>query len=229
MSSNISIYFSLTVKIINSLGLHARTSAILSHRANQYVNDITLMNMSGEEKEIVNCKSMNGLLSMAAYFGQIIKILVRGWDAEHVAYELKKVFENDFFETDCPNQLREWVIRYKEKDPIRLAYLYLMADPQEGKSNDLYYWSRAKKSTYSPLMIADRLVKVLDETFLIPNDPSRWAPSRLEIRDIDILHSKSGKTLFLESEDYTLLKYGRNDKEIFRNKIIEIVKGYINE
>ncbi len=228
MNSENSFFSTLTVKIINSLGFHARTSAELSHYANKFKqNDIMLINTSWIDSEIVNAKSLFGILTMAVNFGENIKIEVKGRDAQNVAIGVKEFIEKNFFEIDCPTQLVQWLKKYKEKDPLRLAHILNQGNPEKNEPNDLYFWSKSLELPDAHLIISNILMSSISEQFIIPNDILYTHTKDIEL--YRFLNSKSSDTIYIEGNEYTLLKFGLKDLNIFRDAIIEIVKGYRNE
>jgi len=66
----------LSIKIINKLGLHARASAKLTQIANQFKSDIWI---EKNEKK-VNAKSIMGVMMLAASQGSIVIITTEGID-----------------------------------------------------------------------------------------------------------------------------------------------------
>jgi hypothetical protein len=61
--------------------------------------------------------------------------------------------------------------------------------------------------------------------FSISEDLSFGYINALDVDRYD-LYSELDETIYIEKEDYSLLKFGRKDISIFRDSIIEIVKGY---
>ena len=80
------------VKIRNVLGLHARPSAIFVQTASRFEAEITIQNSSNE---LVNGKSILGLLMLAAGHGSILKISAIGPDAHNAVNSLVELIEND--------------------------------------------------------------------------------------------------------------------------------------
>lgn len=79
------------VKIKNSLGLHARPSAVFVQAASKFQADITIE----KNGDIVNGKSILGLLMLAAGNGSVIKISASGVDAQCAVDFLVKLIEQD--------------------------------------------------------------------------------------------------------------------------------------
>ncbi|UCB57125.1 MAG: HPr family phosphocarrier protein [Candidatus Omnitrophota bacterium] len=75
----------LTVK--NKLGLHARPAALFVQIANKYDAEISVR----KGKQIVNGKSIMGIMMLAASRGSKIYITARGDDALQAIQELEKL------------------------------------------------------------------------------------------------------------------------------------------
>jgi phosphocarrier protein len=82
----------LSIKIINKLGLHARASAKLTQIANQFESDIWI-EKNGKK---VNAKSIMGVMMLAACQGSNIIITTEGLD-EKEALDSIVTLINDFF------------------------------------------------------------------------------------------------------------------------------------
>lgn len=82
----------LSIKIINKLGLHARASAKLTQIANQFKSDIWI---EKNEKK-VNAKSIMGVMMLAASQGSIVIITAEGIDEKEALNSLSALI-NDFF------------------------------------------------------------------------------------------------------------------------------------
>ncbi len=80
------------VTVLNKYGLHARPSSCLAQTATHYQSEITLRKDDME----VNCKSIMGLMMLAAECGTEIEMIVEGPDEETAARELKQLFERKF-------------------------------------------------------------------------------------------------------------------------------------
>ena len=80
------------VKIKNTLGLHARPSAIFVQTASRFESEITIQNGSNE---LVNGKSILGLLMLAAGYGSTLKISAIGPDAHKAVSTLIALVESD--------------------------------------------------------------------------------------------------------------------------------------
>ncbi len=82
------------VKIINSLGLHARPASMLVQVASRYNSDISL---SRDEMK-VNAKSIMGVMMLAAEKGAEVEIEAVGNDAEEAVDAVKELFIRKFDE-----------------------------------------------------------------------------------------------------------------------------------
>ena len=82
------------VKVINSLGLHARPASMLVQVASRYNSDISL---SRDEMKI-NAKSIMGVMMLAAEKGAEVEIEAVGNDAEEAVAAVKELFIRKFDE-----------------------------------------------------------------------------------------------------------------------------------
>ena len=82
----------LSIKIINKLGLHARASAKLTQIANQFESDIWLE----KNDKKVNAKSIMGVMMLAASQGTNIIITTEGFDEKEALNSIVALI-NDFF------------------------------------------------------------------------------------------------------------------------------------
>ena len=82
----------LSIKIINKLGLHARASAKLTQIANQFESDIWLE----KNDKKVNAKSIMGVMMLAASQGTNITITTEGLDEKKALNSIVALI-NDFF------------------------------------------------------------------------------------------------------------------------------------
>ncbi len=82
------------VSIINKLGLHARAAAKVVHAANEFKADVFI----GTEHEVVNAKSILGLLTLAATKGTSVIIRTDGSDEDQAVETLVSLFLDKFGE-----------------------------------------------------------------------------------------------------------------------------------
>lgn len=83
-----------SIQITNKLGLHARAAAKLSHLANNFISDISLI----YKNDKVNAKSLLGILTLAASVGNHITIVTDGKDEEKAFKEISNLFKRKFDE-----------------------------------------------------------------------------------------------------------------------------------
>ena len=81
-------------KIVNTLGLHARASALFVKTANRFACEI-FVEKDGEK---INGKSIMGLMMLAAGPGSKLTLHVRGADAPQAIVELEALVKRKFDE-----------------------------------------------------------------------------------------------------------------------------------
>ncbi len=87
----------ITLTIDNTLGLHARPAALFVQTANKYPDcEIKV----GKDGNVVNGKSIMGLMMLAAAQGNEITIEASGKDAQKALQELVELVKNKFGEED---------------------------------------------------------------------------------------------------------------------------------
>lgn len=84
-----------TVKVMNSLGLHARPAAQLVRLASTFQSQIELV----KDDMVVNAKSIMGVMMLAAECGSTVQIRASGDDAEQALAALEKLVTDGFGET----------------------------------------------------------------------------------------------------------------------------------
>jgi len=84
------------IQICNKLGLHARASAKLATEASRFKSEITLI--KGEIE--VNCKSIMGIMMLAACKGTDLLLRAEGSDAVAALAAIKALVDNRFGETE---------------------------------------------------------------------------------------------------------------------------------
>ena len=82
------------VKIVNTLGMHARAAATFVKLANRFESEIFVT----KGKTRINGKSIMGLLMLAAGKGTKIRIEATGTDAKAAVLKLEKLVINGFNE-----------------------------------------------------------------------------------------------------------------------------------
>jgi phosphotransferase system HPr (HPr) family protein len=85
-----------TVTVRNPQGLHARPADLLVRLANQFESRILI----GCNGEVVDCKSMISLLTLAAEQGTELSLSAEGIDAEKALQSISDLFEAGFDETN---------------------------------------------------------------------------------------------------------------------------------
>lgn len=81
-------------EIRNKLGLHARAATLLVELASSFESEI-LIEKNGEQ---VDCKSLMGILMLAAGYKTRIKIHASGDDAEEALDAIEELIEKKFHE-----------------------------------------------------------------------------------------------------------------------------------
>lgn len=84
----------LKLKITNPDGLHARPAAIFVKIASKYVSDLEIQT----SEKVANGKSIIGIMSLGAFYGEEITLIADGPDERELLEEMKKLFENNFQE-----------------------------------------------------------------------------------------------------------------------------------
>ena len=82
--------------IVNKLGLHARAAAVLVQLAGTFSSEITIT----KEKLTINCKSIMGVLMLAAAQNTAIIIEIVGEDENEALVALGNLIEDGFGELD---------------------------------------------------------------------------------------------------------------------------------
>ena len=82
------------LEIKNRLGLHARAAAQLVQKASQFDAEITI----GKDGQMVNGKSIIGLMMLAAAQGTCIEVSVSGPDAAAALEAIEQLVEQKFNE-----------------------------------------------------------------------------------------------------------------------------------
>ncbi|MDE5766926.1 MAG: HPr family phosphocarrier protein [Malacoplasma sp.] len=82
---------SITVKIIDPIGIHARPASMISNTASKFQSTVTFVN--GEKKG--NAKSVINLMALSAKQGSSIEIITEGSDEQEAIDAIKKVMETE--------------------------------------------------------------------------------------------------------------------------------------
>jgi len=83
-----------TIRICNKLGLHARASAKLASEASRFQSDIQLIH--GDIS--VNCKSIMGIMMLAACKGTALQVQAEGGDADAALEAIVRLVNDRFGE-----------------------------------------------------------------------------------------------------------------------------------
>lgn len=82
------------VTVTNPLGVHARPSAMIVQTASKFRAEVSLI----KDGNLVNAKSMLGVMTLAAEMGSVVTIRAEGSDEEKAVDALVRVFEMRFGE-----------------------------------------------------------------------------------------------------------------------------------
>lgn len=82
----------ISIKLMNEEGLHARPAAIFVQVANKFSSDIWL-EAHGRK---VDGKSIIGIMSLGAFHGEEIIISTKGIDSKEAMEALKDLIQNEF-------------------------------------------------------------------------------------------------------------------------------------
>lgn len=82
----------VTLTLKNKDGLHARPAAVFVQESNKYDSDIEI-EFQGLR---VNGKSIIGIMSLGAFYGEDITIIARGRDEEEAVKALEELIINGF-------------------------------------------------------------------------------------------------------------------------------------
>lgn len=77
--------------IRNKLGLHARPAALFVQIANKYDAEISVK----KGRQVVNGKSIMGIMMLAASRGSKIQIIAKGDDAQEAVQELERLVSSE--------------------------------------------------------------------------------------------------------------------------------------
>lgn len=83
------------LRVVNSLGLHARPAATLVQTVLKFQSDVHI-SLNGHR---VNAKSIMGLLTLAAAQGSILVVTCTGPDAEEALTAVRNIVEAGFGES----------------------------------------------------------------------------------------------------------------------------------
>jgi phosphocarrier protein HPr len=83
-----------TLKLKNKLGMHARAAASFVKIAQQFKSNVYIE----RNGQIVNGKSILGILTLACPYGGMLTLKIEGKDAVAALKQLEKLIENKFGE-----------------------------------------------------------------------------------------------------------------------------------
>lgn len=84
------------LEIKNKLGLHARAAALLVQTVNRFSAEVKIT----KDGQVVDGRSILGVLTLAATRGSKIHVEVDGEDAEEAMRALEKLVEKKFYESE---------------------------------------------------------------------------------------------------------------------------------
>ena len=83
------------IAVVNKLGLHARASSKLAQLAARFSSDIKI---GKDESSLVDCKSIMGLMLLAAGIGSELLLQVDGEDEQDATDQIQQIFADKFDE-----------------------------------------------------------------------------------------------------------------------------------
>ncbi|TAK03391.1 HPr family phosphocarrier protein [bacterium] len=84
------------LEIKNKLGLHARAAALLVQTVNRFSAEVQI----SKDGQVVDGRSIMGVLTLAATKGSKIHIEAKGTDAEKAVRAIEKLVEKKFYENE---------------------------------------------------------------------------------------------------------------------------------
>lgn len=84
------------LEIKNKLGLHARAAALLVQTVNRFSAEVKI----SKDGQVVDGRSIMGVLTLAAAKGSNIHIEAKGQDAEEAVRAIEKLVEKKFNESE---------------------------------------------------------------------------------------------------------------------------------
>jgi phosphocarrier protein HPr len=85
----------LSIIIQAEEGLHARPAHLFCSKANEYLSDVKVRNLTSDS-DYVNAKSILMILTLGVMRGNLIEILCEGNDEIQAMQDLKELIEGDF-------------------------------------------------------------------------------------------------------------------------------------
>ena len=86
----------ITITIINKLGLHARASAKFVSTAARFQSQVEVT----KDRQTINGKSIMGVMMLAAKQGSILTLQMNGADEENMEEALVNLIQQRFFEEE---------------------------------------------------------------------------------------------------------------------------------
>lgn len=83
------------ISVVNKLGLHARASSKLAQLAARFESNIKI---GQDESNLVDCKSIMGLMLLAAGIGTELVLQIDGKDEQEATDQIKQIFADKFDE-----------------------------------------------------------------------------------------------------------------------------------
>lgn len=93
---------SITLTVVNAVGLHARPAALFVKTAKEFPCAITIQNLTAH-KPTANAKSPLSVLTQAVQQGNEILIQAEGEQADEALAALKQLVESNFGEQEGPH------------------------------------------------------------------------------------------------------------------------------
>lgn len=84
------------LEIKNKLGLHARAAALLVQTVNRFSAEVQI----SKDGQVVDGRSIMGVLTLAASRGSKIHVEAKGEDAEEAVRAIEKLVEKKFHESE---------------------------------------------------------------------------------------------------------------------------------
>ena len=84
------------LEIKNKLGLHARAAALLVQTVNRYSAEVKI----SKDGQVVNGRSIMGVLILAATRGSKIQVVAKGKDADDALRAIERLVEKKFHESE---------------------------------------------------------------------------------------------------------------------------------
>ena len=84
------------LEIKNKLGLHARAAALLVQTVNRFSAEVKI----SKDGQVVDGRSIMGVLTLAATRGSKIHVEAKGEDAEEAMRAIEKLVDKKFYESE---------------------------------------------------------------------------------------------------------------------------------